>query len=205
MPKPFLFKIKLTTLLLFVCAALKAQNSQIRQAFDFPTKEVYDLLVDRHGFVWVASDYGIARYDGINCVHFSSPLQISLGCTNLLEDNYGRIWFNNFNGQIFYIDHETVTLVKSYNYINESNFPVLALFHDQLLATSDKGLFVLDTRTLTGRYISPGTYTSSLAVLKDRVLVNGNKNWYSYKTGTGLKKLAYSGDARPGQCLHSSA
>ncbi len=196
MPKPFLFKIKLTIFLLFVCAGLKAQVSQIRQAFDFPTKEVYDLLVDRHGFVWIASDYGVARYDGINCVHFSSPLQISLGCTNLLEDNYGRIWFNNFNGQIFYIDHETVTLVKSYNYKNESNFPRLALFHDQLLATSDKGLFVLDTRNLTGKYISPGTYTSSLAVLKDQVLVNGNKNWYSYKGGTGLKKLAYNGDAQ---------
>jgi signal transduction histidine kinase len=196
MHKQFLFNIKLAILLLFVCAGLKAQDGQIRQAFDFPTKEVYDLHVDKHGFVWIASDYGIARYDGINCVHFSNPLQISLGCTNLLEDNYGRIWFNNFNGQIFYIDHETVTLVESYNYKNESNFPRLALFHDQLLATSDKGLFVLDTRNLTGRYISTGTYTSSLAVLKDQVLVLGNKNWYSYKAGSGLKKLAYSGDSQ---------
>ncbi|MGF7078495.1 sensor histidine kinase [Mucilaginibacter sp. UYCu711] len=194
MHKPFLFNIKLAAFLLFICAGLKAQDSQIKPAFDFPTKEVYDLHVDRHGFVWIASDYGVARYDGINCVHFSSPLQISLGCTNLLEDNYGRIWFNNFNGQIFYIDHETVTLLKSYNYKNESNFPRLVLFHDQLLATSDKGLFVLDTRNLTGRYISTGTYTSSLAVLKDQVLVHGDKKWYSYTGGAGLKKLAYSGD-----------
>jgi hypothetical protein len=196
MHKSFLFKINLIVLLLFVCAGLKAQDSQIKQAFEFPTKEIYDLHVDKHGFLWIASDFGVARYDGINCVHFSSPRQISLGCTNLLEDNYGRIWFNNFNGQIFYIDHETVTLAESYNYKNESNYPRMVLFHDQLLATSDKGLFVLNTRNLTGKYIINNTNTSSLAVLKDQVLVHGDKTWYSYKETTGLKKIAYTGDGQ---------
>src|SRR5476649_191333 len=189
MHKAFLFNIRLTILFLFVCAGIKAQDSsQIKPAFDFPTKEIYDLHVDKHGFLWIASDFGIARYDGINCVHFSYPGQISLGCTNLLEDNYGRIWYNNFNGQIFYIDHETVTLVESYNYKNEGNFPRMALFHDQLLATSDKGLFVLDTKTLTGKYIGNNIYTTSLAVLKNQVLVHGAQSWYSYKEKTGLKK-----------------
>jgi len=194
MHKPFLFKLFLTFLLLFVCLGLKAQDSQIKPAFEFPTKEIYDLHIDKHGFLWIASDFGVARYDGINIVHFSSPRQISLGCTNLLEDNYGRIWFNNFNGQIFYIDHETEMLAESYNYKNESNYPRMVLFHDQLLATSDKGLFVLDTKTLTGKYIIKNTYTSSLAVLKDQVLVHGDQTWYSYKEATGLKKLAYTGD-----------
>src|SRR5476651_2709646 len=180
MRKSFLFKINLLLLLLFIGTGSKAQDSQIKQPYEFPTKELYDLHVDKHGFLWIASDFGVARFDGINWVHFSSPLQISLGCTNLLEDNYGRIWFNNFNGQIFYIDHETVTLAESYKYKNESNFPRMALFHDQLLATSDKGLFVLDTKTLTGKYISINTYTTSLAVLKDRVLVHGSQTWYSY-------------------------
>ncbi|MDB5030998.1 ATP-binding protein [Mucilaginibacter sp.] len=194
MHKSFLFKINLTVFLFFVCSGLKAQDNPIKQAFEFPTKEIYDLHVDKHGFLWIASDFGVARYDGINCVHFSSPRQISLGCTNLLEDNYGRIWFNNFNGQIFYIDHETVTLAESYDYKNEHNYPRMILFHDQLLATSDKGLFVLNTRNLTGKYISTNTYTSSLAVLKDQVLVHGDQTWYSYKTATGLKKITYTGD-----------
>jgi signal transduction histidine kinase/ligand-binding sensor domain-containing protein len=194
MHKSLLIKIYLIFLLLFVSAVLKAQDGEIKPAFEFPTKEIYDLYVDKHGFLWVASDFGVARYDGINCVNFSSPRQISLGCTNLLEDNYGRIWFNNFNGQIFYIDHETVTLLESYNYKNESNYPRMALYHDQLLATSDKGFFVLNTRNLTGKYLSKNTFTSSLAVLKDQVLVHGNRTWYSYKETTGLKKIAYAGD-----------
>jgi len=198
MHKSFLFKINLSLLLLFVCAGLKAQDSQIKPAFDFPTKDIYNLLVDKHGFLWIASDFGIARYDGINCVHFSSPRQVSLGCTNLLEDNYGRIWFTNFTGQIFYIDHETVTLAESYNYKNEANFPRMVLFHDQLLATSDKGLFVLDTRNLTGKYINLNTYATSLAVLKDQVLVHGRRTWYSYKKTTGLKKINYIGDEEIG-------
>jgi signal transduction histidine kinase len=152
------------------------------------------LHVDRHGFIWIASDYGISRYDGINFTHFSHPRQISLGCTNLLEDSYGRIWFNNFNGQIFYIDHETVTLVESYDYKNERNFPRMVLFRNQLLATSDKGLFVLNTQTLTGKYIGNNAYTSSLTVLKNQVLVHGDHTWYTYTGAAGLKKITYTGD-----------
>src|SRR5476651_1251084 len=194
MAKAFLFKINLILLFLFIGTGLKAQDSQMKQPFEFPTKELYDLHVDKHGFLWIASDFGVARYDGINWVHYSSPRQISLGCSNLLEDNYGRIWFNNFNGQIFYIQNETVTLLENYNYKQESNYPRMVLFHDQLLATSDKGLFVLDTKTLTGKYLTNGTYTSSLSVLKDRVLVYGARTWYSYQEATGLKKIAYAGD-----------
>jgi len=188
MHKSLLFKTFFIILLLFDCAGLKAQDNPIKQPFEFPTKELYDLHVDKHGFLWIASDFGIARYDGINWVHFSSPRQISLGCSNLLEDNYGRIWFNNFNGQIFYIDHETVTLVESYDYNKEKNYPRMVLFHDQLLATSDKGLFVLNTQNLTSKYIGNNTFTSSISALKDQVLVHGNKTWYSYKESTGLKK-----------------
>src|SRR6201996_886338 len=197
MHKSFLFKINLIVLLFFAYTGLKAQDSQIKQAFEFPTKEIYDLHVDKHGFLWIASDVGVARYDGINCVHFSSPRQISLGCTNLLEDNYGRIWFDNFNGQIFYIDHEKVTLVEDYHYKNERNFPRMVMFHDQLVVTSDKGVFVLDTKTLKGKYLAKGNFTSSLAVLSDQVLIRGNQRWYSYTETSGVKNLAYKGDPEP--------
>ncbi|MGZ3754344.1 MAG: sensor histidine kinase [Mucilaginibacter sp.] len=196
MRKPFLFKTYLILFLFFVFAGLKAQDNPIKPAFEFPTKEIYNLHVDKHGFLWIASEYGVARYDGVNCVNFSSPHQISLGCTNLLEDNYGRIWFSNFTGQIFYIDHETMMPAKDYNHKNESNFPRMVLYHDELLATSDKGLFVLNTKNLTGKYISMSNYTTSLALLKDCVLIHGSNNcWYSYKEITGLKKINYTGEA----------
>lgn len=187
-----LFKIQLIAFFVFACAQLKAQDSPIQPAFDSHTKEIYDLLVDKHGFLWIANDFGVARYDGINCVYYSSPHQISLGCTDLVEDNYGRIWFHNFNGQIFYIKNETVTLLTSYNYKKESNYPRMAMFHDKLVATSDSGLFILDTKTLIGKYIH-SSYTTSITILNDKVLVHGGKNWYSYTEKGGLKVLAYVG------------
>lgn len=192
MYKTLLFKF-IFLLLLFSCTGLKAQNNRIQQASAFPTKEIYDLHVDKHGFLWIASDLGVARFDGINYVHFSHPRQISLGCTNLLEDSNGRIWFNNFNGQIFYIDHEAVTLVESYNFSKELNFPRMVLFRNQLLATSDRGLFVMDIKTMAARYIGD-TYTSTMAVLSDRVLIRGDRTWFTYTPATGLKKVAYSGE-----------
>jgi len=194
MHKLFFVRIVLAFSLIFTAADLKAQDGQIKQIANFPTKEIYDLHIDRHGFLWIASDFGVARYDGVNYTHFSHPRQISLGCTNLLEDSYGRIWFNNFNGQIFYIDHETVTLLDSYHYKTEHNFPRMALFKKQLLATSDKGLFVLNTENLKGKYIGDSVYTSSLAVLKSRVLVRGDRAWFAYNGADQLKKITYAGD-----------
>lgn len=194
MNRSFLIKINFILFFLFSGAGLRAQDVPIKQVLEFPTKEIYDLHVDKHGFLWIASDFGVSRYDGVSFVHFSHPRQISLGCTNLLEDNYGRIWFNNFNGQIFYIDRETVTLVEGYDHTKERNFPRMALFKNELLATSDHGLFVLDTKTLTGKYVNSNTYTASLAVLKKQVLVRGDKAWYSYTEAAGLKKLTYKGD-----------
>lgn len=193
MNKTPLLKLASLFLLLFACVGLKAQQSQIKEASAFPTKEIYDLHVDKRGFLWIASDLGVARFDGISYVHFSHPRQISLGCTNLLEDSNGRIWFNNFNGQIFYIDNEAVSLIDAYDYTKERNFPRMVLLRDQLLATSDKGLFVLDTKSLKARYVG-GAYTSSLAVLKDRVLIRGDRTWYTYNGTGALKKIAYSGD-----------
>lgn len=198
MPKSFIIQVSTLLLSLFICTGTKAQDNDIKPAPEFPTKEIYNLLVDKRGFLWIASDFGVSRFDGINYTHYSHPSQISLGCTNLLEDSYGRIWFTNFNGQIFYIDHETVTLEKSYDYKKERNFPRMALFHNQLLATSDKGLFVLNTQNLRGKYIGGNNYTTSLAVFGDRVLVRGDKVWYSYTEGSGLKKITYSGDVESG-------
>src|SRR4051812_33537353 len=85
------------------------------KSFELPNKVVYKLLIDKKGFLWIANDFGVTRYDGINFTTFSNPNQISLAATGLLEDQQGRIWFSNFSGQIFYIENNIMHLLEAFN------------------------------------------------------------------------------------------
>ncbi len=68
-----------------------------------PTQTTYNLLQDRKGFLWIATDAGVSRFDGKNFVNYTT--RDGLGdneITNLLEDSYGRIWFIPFSSRLSY-------------------------------------------------------------------------------------------------------
>lgn len=173
------------------------QSTLVKPSFEISTRIIYDLLIDNHGFLWIATDLGVSRFDGVGVVSFATPEQSSLAANNLCQDKEGRIWFSNFTGQIFYIQNEQMHLLKAYKFESESAFPQIALFNNQLIATTDKGLFVLNTATLTGKYIKSSnsniSATRSLAVMKDKVLVYDNSNWFLYKKDGSFSAIPSDG------------
>ncbi|HVS91699.1 MAG TPA: ATP-binding protein [Mucilaginibacter sp.] len=184
----------------FLSLALGAngQDNLLKPVPGSPSSEIYDLLVDSKGFLWVAHNAGISKYDGIRFTNFSNPLQSSLSTTGLVEDKYGRIWFSNFTGQIFYIENGHMTLLNAYKSTDENYFPRIGLLGDQIIATSRKGVFVCDTRTLKCHYeksrspLADGT--SSLCILGAKALLYGNDKWYIYSPGRGLSAACFKGD-----------
>lgn len=166
-------------------------------SLDLPGKEVYKLLIDKKGFLWIANDFGVSRYDGIQFIHFSNPQQNSLAATGLLEDEQGRIWFTNFTGQIFYIENDIMNLLSSYNNVQEASFSRIALCGNLLVATSSKGLFVVNTATLAGKYVSSSnsktTRITSITVIRDKVIGYGEGKWYLYKANCLLKNVPLYG------------
>src|SRR5687768_16793420 len=170
---------------------LSAKSQLNLQPVDgLPSKELYDLHVDRKGYLWIAHDLGISRYDGLNFIHFSCPDQASLSMSGIIEDNQGRIWCHNFSGQIFYIERGQMKLLKAYNYAKEIQFPHIAVCGDELLATSDHGLFVCSTTDLSSKYLSnKNTAFTSLTAISKQAILFDKKNWYVYQHDTGIKKL----------------
>ncbi|MGZ3872499.1 MAG: ATP-binding protein [Mucilaginibacter sp.] len=183
-------------LLLFTALPKNAcsQSDALQPALDLPTRIIYDLFVDTHGFLWIATDLGISRYDGISVVTFSNSAQSSLAATGLCEDAEGKIWFTNFTGQIFYVQYEEMRLLQAYKANEELAYPKISVFGKKLIATSDKGLFVLDTKSLTGKYLkssnSPTSPTISLAVMKDKVVINSKSDWFVYDQTGRFRQIA---------------
>lgn len=67
-----------------------------------PSNEVYSFLQDDQGFLWLATGDGISRYDGFSFQPFYSNSQTSRAGSVIRQDRYGRIWYENFDGNIYY-------------------------------------------------------------------------------------------------------
>ena len=164
----------------------------------FQPTEIYDIFTDSKGFLWIAHNGGISKYDGTTFTNFSNPEQSSLATTNILEDKYGRIWFVNFTGQIFYIENGHMNLLRAYKNNEERVFPRIGLLNGQLLATSQFGIFTCDVSTMNCRYEhcsgSPKKGTSSLSILNGRALLYGSGYWFIYSPVRGLKMAVLQGD-----------
>ncbi|HEV7621483.1 MAG TPA: hypothetical protein VGO09_07115, partial [Flavisolibacter sp.] len=159
-----------------------------------PTKEIYDLMLDHKGYIWIAHDLGISRYDGVNFTHYSNDQESSLSMTDLAEDNVGRIWCHNFNGQVFFIENQRMKLFEAYDYKKEKQFPRLVLCDHEILITSERGLYAVNTKSLSVNfypiYTSPEILSISITqVGKKAIIYSNNGDWYVYEHNHGLNKI----------------
>lgn len=175
------------------------QSGFLKPVNGLPTKEIYDLLVDKRGFLWIAHDLGVTSYDGVTFTSYSNLEQTSLSATDLLEDKQGRIWFHNFTGQIYYIEQGRMNLLKAYDYKKESYFPRIVLYNNMLVASTQQGIFTCDLRTLESKYIrcaaGPGKGSTSVTVLNDAIIAYGEGNWFIYRGSGALKLAKLTGDS----------
>jgi len=128
-----IMKCKIVILILMLAvfpAAADAGKNAIR--FDrlsvehgLPHTSVYDIVQDRQGFMWFATDDGIARYDGYTFTPFKpvpeNPKTINPGAGYALyEDRAGNIWIGLRNGGLNKYDPLTGTFTR---YEHDPNNP----------------------------------------------------------------------------------
>lgn len=80
-----------------------------------PDNEVYSVFQDRNGFIWIGCDAGLFRYTGVKFIKYSSKLQQSRAVTGLTQSKSGRIYCYTFKGQIFYVENDSLNLLKDWN------------------------------------------------------------------------------------------
>lgn len=109
------FLLLLSCTLLSLCTSIpgtKAQSPHFRHltvTTGLPSSEVYNILQDKKGYLWFATDLGVCRYDGYNFTTFTTRNGLADNCIfQLTEDGKGRIWLRSFNGGISYIQNDSV-------------------------------------------------------------------------------------------------
>ncbi|KIO75506.1 hypothetical protein TH53_20310 [Pedobacter lusitanus] len=94
-----------------------------------PSNSCYFILQDKKGYIWVASDAGVSRFDGKVFETFSVDDGLPDNqIIRLNEDRSGRIWFSSLNGQLSYFKNGII--------YNESNDNLLKLLKFNGVVTS---------------------------------------------------------------------
>lgn len=94
---------------------LLAQNPyafHLNKSTGLPSNSVYNIFQDTKGFIWLATDEGLTMYDGFKYTTFKSDAQTSTAGSCIQEDAIGRIWYENFDGYLYFVDAKRKELSK---------------------------------------------------------------------------------------------
>jgi len=116
----------------------------INQQNGLPSNTVYDLLHDSRGFLWVATENGIARFNGIEFTSYDHKKVRSKAVSGLFEDKFGRIWCHNFYGEILFIENDTLRKLDSWEGRYEEGFPTISNLGDSLLISTQRHIYSYD-------------------------------------------------------------
>lgn len=107
--KPLLFTLTLLFHNLLAQQALEFAPSFRNYSTDqgLPHNLVYDIYQDKTGYLWVATNEGMCRFNGYAFEQFRDTLYsnvTSVMTGAVTEDKRGRLWYVDFQNRVFYIE-----------------------------------------------------------------------------------------------------
>jgi hypothetical protein len=139
--KYFLFI--LFTILSWLSNAQNLSYRTIDKARGLPTNTIYDLLQDHQGFIWLGTDKGLFRYDGITFKPYVSTGQNDKSISNLMEDASGRIWGQNFSGQYLHSQGDSLLIVQEIPSVG-TFYPAGVVGNKHIICLGSNGVRVID-------------------------------------------------------------
>ena len=85
-----------------------------------PSSECYQVLQDKKGFIWIATDKGVAKFDGSNFKIYTKEDGLPENCIiRIYEDPTGRIWFAGVTNKIAYFENNKIRCLKINNELSK--------------------------------------------------------------------------------------
>lgn len=110
-----------------------------------PSNIAYHVLEDSNGFIWVATNEGLSRFDGKYFKEYKNTAQTSLPGSNVQEDSKGRIWYQNFDGYCYYVENDQLMPLDQNKPIG---FLPMGITKDYIFLVQTKGIDVYEIASL---------------------------------------------------------
>lgn len=143
-----------------------------------PSNEVYQVLQDDFGFMWIACDAGLYRYDGFKFKGYTSKNQNSRSVSNLKKDSKGNIWCQNFTGQIFRVKNDSLVLFFDGSKANSSflSYEIDAQNKVWIINKGELNIFMNNGKIFSNSVNSKSNYWTNLQRHKNSIIATSVKN-----------------------------
>ena len=112
------FYVKLGFALFLLPLSIPAQNITsylINKKGNFDASTVYEIVQDSLGYIWMGSDNGLFRYDGLNEFKaFRDSSILDPEVFGLISDAQKKLWFRNGMGQVVNFHHEVFDILPQF-------------------------------------------------------------------------------------------
>lgn len=187
-------KLHLTYLLFFfACTSIFAQHPlyvQLTEKDGLPDIEFYDILEDSKGFIWLAANKGLYRYDGKKFKNYGVLGKRALSVFGLHEDEQGKIWCNNISGQYFFVENDSLQLFTDLKKYTKGQLGDFNFYGDKMLVSTFGKLFSIALKTKELTDVTPKNKLISYAFKKGDSLVFLENNTLKYKVNNMVKELS---------------
>ena len=171
--------------LLAGAAKLNAQFPYV-QKFNFPaqlpTQVIYDMLADNKGYIWLATDKGLFKFNGRLFVKIPFDATSMQSVSYLQQDDQGRIWCMNFYKELFSLQNDTLRnyQFKDKRIKNESVIVNYTVTKHHIWFASLENLYQINKQTgeTIERIYSP-EYLGITSLIRngEEVVAYGAKGW----------------------------
>lgn len=188
-------KIKL---ILFLIGLISMPTYLFAQASMFYTTEehissslINHIYQDKKGFIWIATEYGLNRFDGNQFIAYKHNENDSTSlCNNyvrtVFEDSESYLWIGTMTGLMrYHRDTNTFGRIPLFKE-NMQVYPHVAQIIERTngeiwVATSNEGIFKINKQEQSGQYI-PETYRQNLTHITSILEDNEGKLWLGSET-----------------------
>lgn len=158
----------------------------IDKSSGLPSNSVYDIFQDSKGFMWFATGKGLCRYDGTNFKTFTADFQTSKSGSCIAEDSFGRIWYANFDGFLYYIEKGSIKALPQKTSLGYYRFGIIK---NELFLIQPDAVLVYDLKSLKvkAKHALGDKEIRFCYATKDKFYVLGN-NLYELDHKNEIKK-----------------
>lgn len=118
----------------------------LQKSAGLPSNAVYNLFQDSKGYIWIANKEGLTRYDGFQYKTYKCLEQSSTAGSCIREDKLGRIWYENFDGFLYYVDSSRAEMKALMN--RNYGYMPYGITQNYLFLLAKDGVSVYDIHTL---------------------------------------------------------
>jgi ligand-binding sensor domain-containing protein/serine phosphatase RsbU (regulator of sigma subunit) len=156
------------------------------------SSKVYSIIQDRNDWIWLGTESGVSRFNGLKFENFSARNGMAGGGVySLTEDTTGRIWFGHLNGGITVFENGRFTKMRFDTIKVTGDITSIRQLKGKLwIATMTNGAILADFPAKGDSVLKGKSYTGreGLSDQVSNICIDNNKDLFCITPPAGIRK-----------------